>query len=349
MKASVTKTVFGKLPSGKTAHLFNLTNSGGCVAKITNYGAIITELHVPDRHGRLGDVVLGFDNLQPYITNPPYLGATCGRVANRIAKGKFTIDGKKFSLAVNNGPNSLHGGRKGFDKVLWRATPLQGATVRFDYTSADGEEGYPGKLAVTVIMKLTEANELLIDYTATTTKPTAVNLTNHSYFNLAGRGDIKQHLLTLAADFYTPKDSTDIPTGEIRSVKGTPFDFTKPTPIGSRFAKVGAKPPGYDHNFVLRGDTTNSGVPAFAARVTEPTTGRVLDIFTTTPGIQLYTANWFDGTLTGKGGLRYTPHTGVALEAQHLPNSVNTPHFPTTILRPGETYHQLTIHRFATE
>ena len=349
MKPNVTQSVFGKLPSGKTAHLYTLTNARGCVARISNYGAIITELHVPDRNGRLGDVVLGFDNLKQYLTNDYYLGATCGRVANRIAKGKFTLDGKKFSLATNNGPNALHGGRKGFDKVLWRATPLQGATVRLDYTSADGEEGYPGKLAVTVIMKLTDANELLIDYTATTTQPTPINLTNHSYFNLAGRGDIKKHLLTLAADFYTPNDDTQIPTGEIRPVKGTPFDFTKPAAIGARFAKLGGKPQGYDHNFVLRGDATHSGAPAFAARVTEPTTGRVLDIFTTTPGVQLYTANWFDGTLTGKNGIRYTPHTGLALEAQHFPNAVNTPHFPNTILRPGETYRQLTIHRFSTK
>lgn len=349
MKANVTKSVFGKLPSGQTAHLFTLTNAKGSFAKVTNYGAIITELHVPDRQGRLGDVVLGFDNLQQYLTNAPYLGATCGRVANRIAKGKFTVDGKKFSLAVNNGVNALHGGRKGFDKVLWRATPLQGTTVRFDYTSADGEEGYPGKLAVTVIMKLTDANELLIDYTATATKPTPVNLTNHSYFNLAGRGDIKKHLLTLAADFYTPTDATQIPTGEIRPVNGTPFDFTQPTAIGARFAKLGGKPQGYDHNYVLRGDATNSGAPAFAARVTEPTTGRVLEVFTDAPGVQLYTGNWLNGSLTGKGGTVYTPHTGLCLEAQHFPDSINHPHFPNTILRPGETYRQLTIHRFSTK
>lgn len=348
MKATVTKSVFGKLPSGQTAHLFTLTNAKGCVAKITNYGTIITELHVPDRHGRLGDVVLGFDTFPPYLTNAPYLGATCGRVANRIAKGKFTLDGKKFCLAVNNGPNALHGGRRGFDKVLWRATPLRGATVRFDYTSAAGEEGYPGKLAVAVIMKLTDANELLIDYTATTTQPTPINLTNHSYFNLAGRGDIKKHLLTLAADYYTPKSPTNVPTGEIRPVKGTPFDFTQPTPIGKRLAQTGEKERlGYDHNYVLRGDPANSGAPAFAARVTEPTTGRILEIFTTTPGVQLYTGNWLDGSLTGKHGHRYTQHTGVCFEAQHFPNAVNIPHFPSTILRPGETYHQLTIHRFS--
>ncbi len=354
MKANVTKSVFGQLPSGQTAHLFTFTNAQGAVAKITNYGNIITELHVPDRQGQLGDVVLGFDTLAGYLSpayrkSGPYFGATCGRVANRIAQGRFALDGKNFSLATNNGPNALHGGIKGFDKVLWRATPLKGAAVRFDHPSADGMEGYPGKLTVTVIMVLTDANELVIDYTATTTKPTPVNLTNHSYFNLGVRGDIKKHLLTLAADFYTPVDATLIPTGEIRAVRGTPFDFTKPTPIGARFAKIGSRPIGYDHNFILRGEAPKSGAPAFAARVVEPTSGRVLEVFTTEPGVQLYTGNWLDGSLTGKGGMIYAPHTGFCLEAQHFPDSVNRPHFPNTILRPGETYSQLTIHRFSTK
>ena len=354
MKANVTKSVFGKLPSGQIAHLFTLTNAKGVVAKITNYGTVITELHVPDRTGQLGDVVLGFDTLAGYLSpayrkSGPYFGATCGRVANRIANGKFVLAGKNFSLATNNGPNALHGGIRGFDKVLWRATPLKGAAVRFDHTSPDGAEGYPGKLTVTVIMVLTNANELVIDYTATATKPTPVNLTNHSYFNLAGRGDIKKHQLTLAADYYTPKDPTNIPTGEVRPVKGTPFDFTKPAPIGARFAKLGGQPQGYDHNFVLRGDAANSGAPAFAARVVEPISGRVLEVFTTEPGVQLYTANWLDGSLTGKGGMVYAPHTGFCLEAQHFPDSVNRPHFPNTILRPSETYSQLTIHRFSTK
>lgn len=349
MKPNVTKSLFGKLPSGQPVHLFTLVNAKGCVAKIINYGTIITELHVPDRKGRLGDVVLGFDHLKPYLTNPPYLGATCGRVANRTAKGRFTLDGKKYSLAVNNGPNTLHGGRKGFDKVLWRAKALRGAAVRFDYTSADGEEGYPGQLAVTVIMVLTNANELVIDYAATTTKPTPINLTNHTYFNLAGRGSIKQHQLVLAADFYTPTDATQIPTGEIRPVKGTPFDFTKPTTVGARFAKLGGKPQGYDHNYVLRGDATNSGAPAFAARLTEPKSGRVLELFTTTPGVQLYTGNWLNDSLIGKRGAVLAQHTGLCLETQHFPNAVNIPHFPNTILRPGETYRQLTIHRFTTK
>lgn len=352
MKATVTKSVFGKLPSGKTAHLFTLTNANGLVARLTNYGTTITELHVPDRQGKLGDVVLGFDTLAGYLSpayrkSGPYFGATCGRVANRIAKGRFTLDGKTFSLATNNGPNALHGGLRGFDKVLWRATPLKGAAVRFDYASADGDEGYPGKLTVTVVMVLTDSNELVIDYTATTTKATPISLTNHSYFNLAGRGDVKKHVLTLAADFYTPVDATLIPTGEIRAVNRTALDFTKPVAIGARFAKLGGERPGYDHNFVLRGDPTNSGAPALAAHVVEPTSGRVLEVFTTEPGLQLYTANWLDGSLTGKNGNIYGPHGGFALEAQHFPDSINHPHFPNTILRPGETYHQLTIHRFS--
>jgi aldose 1-epimerase len=348
MKATVARATFGQLPSGRAADLFTLTNSRGLVAKITNYGTILTELHVPDRKGRLGDVVCGFDNLAQYLERHPYFGCTVGRVANRIAGGKFMLDGRAYSLAVNNGPNALHGGLKGFDKVLWQAMPLRGATVRFDYTSADGEEGYPGKLAVTVIMKLTDANEFLIDYTATTTKPTPINLTNHSYFNLAGQGDIKAHKLMIAADFYTPSGPSLIPTGEVRPVKGTPLDFTRPTAVGARFAKLGGKPQGYDHNFVLRGDATNSGQPGLCARVVEAGSGRVMEVFTTEPGVQLYTANWLDGSLVGKGGVVYVRHCGLCLETQHFPNSINIPHFPDTVLKPGETYHQLTICRFST-
>jgi aldose 1-epimerase len=348
MKATVVKSPFGKLHSRQPVDLFTLRNANGLIARITNYGTILTELHVPDRKGQLADVVLGFDSLAPYLKRHPYFGCTTGRVANRIAGGKFMLEGKVYSLAVNNGPNALHGGRKGFDKKLWRATPLRGATVRFDYTSADGEEGYPGKLAVTVIMKLTDANEFLIDYTATTTKPTPINLTNHSYFNLAGHGDIKDHKLMIAADFYTPKSPTNVPTGEIRPVKGTPLDFTRPTAVGARFAKLGGQPHGYDHNFILRGDATNSGTPAFCARAVEPRSGRVMEVFTTEPGVQLYTANYLDGSLVGKGGFVYDRHSGLCLEAQHFPNSINIPHFPSTVLRPGETYYQLTLYRFST-
>ena len=348
MKATVAKCSFGRLPSGRAVDLFTLRNANGLEARITNYGTIITELRVPDRKGRLADVVLGFDHLRPYLKRHPYFGCTVGRVANRIAGGRFRLEGKAYALAVNNGPNALHGGIRGFDKVLWKATPLRGTTVRFDYTSADGEEGYPGRVTVTVIMKLTNANELLMDYTATATKPTPINLTNHSYFNLAGGGDIKGHKLMIAADFYTPKSPTNVPTGEVRPVKGTPLDFTRPTAIGARFAKLGGKPQGYDHNFVLRGDATNSGLPAFCARVLEPRSGRVMEVFTTEPGMQLYTANWLDGSLTGKGGIVYGRHCGLCLETQHFPNSINIPHFPNAVLRPGEIYGQITIYRFST-
>ncbi len=348
MKATVARSAFGMLPPNRTVDLFTLTNANGLVARITNYGTILTELHVPDRKGRLCDVVLGFDNLGQYFKGHPYFGCTVGRVANRIAGGKFRLGGKTYTLAVNNGPNALHGGIKGFDKVLWKATPLRGAAVRFDYTSADGEEGYPGKLRVTVTMKLTDANELLIDYTATTTKPTPLNLTNHSYFNLAGQGDIKDHKLLIAADFFTPKSPANVPTGEVRPVRGTPLDFTRPMAIGARFAKLGGKPQGYDHNFVLRGDATNAGQPGFCARVVEPRSGRVMEVFTTEPGVQLYTANWLDGSLVGKRGVVYGRHCGLCLETQHFPNSINIPHFPSTVLRPGETYGQTTVYRFST-
>lgn len=358
MKATVTSSLFGRLPDGRPVRLFTLANRHGVVARITNYGTIITELHVPDRAGRLADVVLGFDNLAQYLKGHPHFGCTTGRVANRIARGVFVLDGRTYKLAANQPPNHLHGGRKGFDKVLWRARPLPGAAVRFDYTSPDGEEGYPGELRVTVIMTLTDANELVLDYTARTNRPTPINLTNHSYFNLAGRGDIKRHRLMIAADFYTPTDATLIPTGAIFPVKDTPLDFSRLTAIGARFDMLGTQPPGYDHNFVLRGDPEGfqhgavcRGTPerpAFCARLVEPRSGRVMEVFTTEPGMQLYTANWLDGSLVGKGGVRYERHAGVCLETQHFPNSVNIPHFPSTILRPGQTYRQTTIYRFST-
>lgn len=348
MKTSVTTTRFGQLADRTTVHLFTLTNANDLVCKITNYGTIITELHVPDRAGQLGDIVLGFDNLAQYLKGHPHFGCTTGRVANRIAKGTFSLDGKTYKLAVNNGPNHLHGGPRGFDKVLWKARPLKGAAVRFDYTSPDGDQGFPGEATVAVVMSLTDANELVLEYTATTNKATPINLTNHSYFNLAGCGDIKRHKLMITADLYTPTDATLIPTGEIRPVKRTPLDFTKLTAVGARFAKLGGKPDGYDHNFVLRGDATNSGAPAFCARVVEPKSGRVMEVFTTEPGVQLYTANWLDGSLAGKGGIVYRQHAGLCLETQHFPNSINIPHFPSTILRPGQTYRQTTVHRFLT-
>jgi aldose 1-epimerase len=343
MKATLKKSSFGKLPDGKVVDLYTLANAHGLVARITNYGTIITELHVPDRNGKLVDIVLGFDNLDPYLKKHPFFGCTVGRMANRIAKGAFTLDGRIYQLAVNNGPNHLHGGLKGFDKVLWEAEPQAGATVRFSYTSPDGEEGYPGTLLVAVTMALTDANELRIDYSATTDKPTPVNLTNHTYFNLAETGDVLGHELMLAANAYTPSDANLIPTGEIRPVKGTPMDFTSPEPIGSRFSQLRCSPVGYDHNFVL-----NSGgkTMALAARVHEPGIGRVMEVHTTEPGVQLYTANFLDGKLTGKGGFVYRQHSGFCLETQHFPDAVNQPAFPSVILRPGRTYRQTTVFKF---
>jgi aldose 1-epimerase len=345
MRPSVQVSDFGKLPDGRPVALFTLTNANGLVAKVTDYGTIITELRVPDRAGKSGDIVLGFDNLAQYLQTHPYFGATVGRVANRIAKGRFTLDGKTYALAVNNGPNHLHGGITGFDKVIWKAQPQDAAAVKFSYTSADGEEGYPGELAVTVLIALTDKNELSIDYTAVTNKPTPINLTNHSYFILAGEGDVLNHELLIAADRFTPKDENSIPTGEIRPVKGTPMDFTTPHAIGARFSQLTEKPVGYDHNFVL-----NSGGKklALAARVFEPKTGRVMEVLTTEPGVQLYTSNYLDGSLTGKRGIVYRQYAGLCLETQHYPDSVNQPGFPSIILRPGQTYRQTTVHKFAT-
>jgi aldose 1-epimerase len=345
MKASIERTGFGTLPDGATADLFTLTNANGLVAKVTNYGTILTELRVPDRTGKLGDVVLGFDNLAQYAAGHPYFGCTVGRVANRIAKGKFTLDGKTYDLAVNNGPNHLHGGLKGFDKVLWRAEPQAGAAVKFDYTSPDGEEGYPGKVDATVVISLTDANELRIDYTAVTDRATPVNLTNHSYFNLAGAGDVLSHEMMITASRFTPADSTSIPTGEIQSVRGTPMDFTAPKPIGARFAELPFRPVGYDHNYVL---DSRGGELALAARVFEPVTGRVMELYTTQPGVQFYTANYLDGSLRGKGGIAYGRHAAFCLETQHFPDAVNKPAFPSVILRPNQTYRQTTVHRFLT-
>src|SRR6185369_16715025 len=345
MKANVQRAEFGKLPNGTPVELFTLTNSSGLVAKVSNYGTIITELHVPDRAGKTGDIVLGFDHLEQYLKGHPYFGCTVGRVANRIAKGRFILEGKTYNLAVNNGPNHLHGGLVGFDKVVWHAEPQSGASVKFTYTSADGEESYPGQVAVTVVVTLTDANELSIDYSAVTDKPTPVNLTNHSYFNLAGEGDVLNHEMMIAADHFTPKDEASIPTGEIKPVKGTPMDFTTPHPIGSRFSQIEEKPAGYDHNYVLNSGGKSLGL---AARVFEPKTGRVMEVRTTEPGVQLYTANYLDGSLTGKRGLVYRQHCAFCLETQHFPDSVNHPQFPSTVLRPGQTYRQTTVHKFTT-
>lgn len=346
MKASVKTVRFGQLADGTPVDLFTLTNAHGLVARITNYGTIITGLHVPDRAGKPGDVVLGFDNLAQYLAGHPYFGCTTGRVANRISNGRFTLDGKTYTLALNNGTYHLHGGVKALDKVVWKAAPQTGASVRFTHLSPDGEEGYPGNLDLAVLMTLTDANELVIDYTATTDLPTPINLTNHSYFNLAGTGDVLGHELQVFADFHTPSNEELIPTGEIRSVAGTPLDFREARPIGSRFAELTGTPQGYDNNFVLRGP---SATPALAARVFEPGSGRVMEVLTTEPGIQLYTGNFLDGSLTGKGGTVYRQHTGFCLETQHFADAVNQPHFPSIILRPGQTYRHTTAHRFSTQ
>ncbi len=344
--AGVKRADFGRTADGTPVEIFTLTNAHGLSAKITKYGTIITELHVPDRNGKFGDVVLGFDNLEQYLKGHPFFGAVAGRVANRIAGAQFELDGKTYKLAANNGPNSLHGGKKGFDKYVWKAEPQAGAAVKFTHSSPDGDEGYPGKVDVTMVMSLTDANELTIDYTAVTDAPTPINLTNHSYFNLACGGDILKHELRLVADQYTPAGPGLIPTGEIRSVKGTPFDFTTAQPIGARLAEIGAEPPGYDTNFVLR---PGGPGPRLAARVREPGSGRVLEVLTTEPAVQFYTGNFLNGSVTGKGGTAYGRHSGFCLETQHFPDSVHHANFPSTILRPGQTYRQTTVHRFSTE
>jgi aldose 1-epimerase len=348
-RASVQKQVFGKTPDGTEVDLYTLTNASGMTAKIMTYGAILTELDVPDRDGKSEDVTLGFDSLKDYLAGHPFFGATVGRVANRVAKGRFTLDGKEYKLATNNGPNSLHGGLKGFDKVVWKAEPqtvADGAAVKFEYVSKDGEEGYPGTLTATVTYTLTNENELRLDYTATTDKATPVNLTNHTYFNLAGAksGDILDHELMLAADKYTPSDDTLIPTGEIKPVKDMPLDFTIPRRIGERINQLKGDPVGYDHNFVLNSEGKKL---ALAARVRDPKTGRVMEMYTTEPGVHFYTGNFLDGKQTGRGGVVYKKHAGFCLEAQHFPDSVNHPNFPSMILKPGETYKQTTIYKFS--
>ncbi len=348
-QGKVEKMVFGKTADGTTVDLYVLSN-GKMTAKVMTLGGIVTELHVPDRDGKLADVVLGFDNLDSYLAGHPHFGAITGRFANRIAKGRFTLDGKEYKLAVNNGPNSLHGGLKGFDKVVWKGEDVSGPdgpAVKMSYLSRDGEEGYPGNLSVSVTYTVTGDDALRIDYSATTDKATPVNLTNHSYFNLSGpaSGPILNHELMLAADDYTVADETLIPTGEIKSVRGTPLDFTTPTPIGARFDQLPGDPKGYDHNYVIRHDSRS---PALAARVYEPKSGRVMEMFTTEPGVQFYTANFLDGKLKGIGGVSYSKHQAFCLEAQHFPDSVNHDSFPLTILRPESTYKQTTIYKFST-
>jgi aldose 1-epimerase len=336
---------FGRTPDGTAVELYTLTNDRGLKAKIMTYGATLVSLEVPDRTGKLGDIVLGYDALDGYMKSSPYFGSIVGRYGNRIAKGRFVLDGVTYQLATNNRENHLHGGIKGFDKVVWKAEPRREAGavgVKLTYLSRDGEEGYPGNLAITVVYSLTNNSEIKISYEATTDKATPVNLTHHSYFNLAGEGDVLGHELTIDADSYTPVDTGLIPTGEIRPVADSPFDFTTPHTIGERIAQVEG---GYDHNFVLRG---GEGMMALAVRVFEPKSGRVMEISTTEPGLQFYSGNFLDGTITGKGGKVYLKHHGFCLETQHFPDSPNKPDFPSTILRPGAVYRSLTIHKFLT-
>jgi aldose 1-epimerase len=324
-----------------------LTNSSGNVVKIITYGATVTQIWVPDHAGKQADIVLGFDDFPGYIRNDPWFGAIVGRVANRIAKGKFTLDGREYSLEINNPPNNLHSGMKDLSRVVWKGegiTVPRGAAVRFTYLSPDGDEGFPGKLSLIVTYTLTDRNELKIDYSAKTDKATPVNLTNHSYFNLGGGPDILADVAFIDADRYTPLDSTQIPTGEVAPVKGTPLDFTKPTAIGERIAEMKGDPGGYDHNLVLRGEP---GKLRLAARVSDPVSGRQLEVWTTEPAVQFYTANSLNGSIAGKGGVRYAKHSAFCLETQHYPDSVNHPNFPSTILKPGSTYRQETIYRFS--
>jgi aldose 1-epimerase len=355
----------GETPSGMvevsdfdSIKLYTLKNNAGTEVKVTNYGATITSIVVPDRNGRLDDIVLGYHRVEDYMNavDKPYFGAVVGRYGNRIAKGEFTLDGETYTLAVNNPPNHLHGGTIGFDKVIWDAKPISGKNftgLELTYLAKDGEEGYPGNLAVTVRYKLNESNELVVEYQATTDKATPVNLTQHSYFNLAGEGNgnTLKHELYINADHYTPVDDTLIPTGEIMPVKNTPFDFTSPKAVGRDIAqkneqlKYGG---GYDHNFVLnKGE--KPGEMTLAASVFEPNSGRFLEIFTEEPGIQFYSGNFLDGRLKGKAGLPYLYRGAVVLETQHYPDSPNQPNFPNTILKPNETYSSKTIFRFSTK
>ncbi len=338
---------FGKTSDGREIHLFTLTNDRGMEVKIINYGGIITSLKVPDRKENVADVVLGHDTLEGYENRSRYFGALIGRHANRIARGRFSINGTSYALAQNNGPNHLHGGQKGFDKVAWESKEIDGNGLELSYLSADGEEGYPGNLQVRVTYILGTNNELRIEYFAATDQNTIVNLTNHSYFNLAGGGTILDHELLIDADAFTPIRSGLIPAGEIRNVKGTPMDFTRPTSIGARINDDYEQltlAGGYDHNYVLR---SAEGSLARAATVYEPIAGRVLDVFTTQPGMQFYSGNFLDGSIVGKNSQAYIKHSGCCFETQHFPDSPNQPSFPSTILQPGEEYRHTTIWKFS--
>ena len=343
------KESYGKTKGGEAVDLYTLSNAGGLTAKITNYGGIVTHLLVPDAKGQVADVVLGFDSLDGYLGTHPYFGAIVGRYGNRIANGRFKLNGTVYKLAVNNDANALHGGLEGFDKKVWTAREAGPQSLELTYLSKDGEEGYPGNLTTVVRYTLTDANEIRIDYEATTDKPTVLNVTNHTYFNLSGEGngDILGHELTLEADRYTPVDAGLIPTGVLAPVEGTPFDFRRPTAVGARInadhqqIKVGK---GYDHNYVLNGP---AGTLALAARVRDPKSGRVLEVSTTQPGVQFYSGNFLDGTVKGKGGKAYPQRAALCLETQHFPDSPNRPNFPSVVLQPGAKFQSTTVWKFS--
>lgn len=352
----LTEEPFGTTPSGEAVRRFTLRNRVGLTVRALDYGGTITSIVTPDREGRPADIVLGFDALEPYLACNGYFGALVGRYCNRIARGRFTLDDATYELAVNDGPNHLHGGLRGFDKVVWSAEPFEREAARgvvLRYVSPDGEEGYPGELAATVTYTLTDDDELVVDYHATTNRPTHVNLTSHGYFNLAGAGsgDVLDHELTIAASTFTPVDATLIPTGELRPVAGTPFDFRVPTPIGAR---IDADDPqislgtGYDHNFAL--DRDDAGVAlTLAARLEDPGSGRWMEIHTTEPGLQLHSANFLDGSWHGPDGRPFHKRGAICLEIQRFPDSPNHPDFPSTVLRPGEELRARTTHRFGTD
>ncbi|MGK9167271.1 galactose mutarotase [Inquilinus limosus] len=354
LAASIEKRPFGTTADGTAVELYTLTN-GRMSVNILTYGGIVQAINVPDRDGKSGNIALGFATLDDYLTKNPYFGTITGRYANRIAKGAFTLDGQTYKLATNNGPNALHGGLAGFDKKVWKAKEIQGADdagLELTYTSPDGEEGYPGTLTAKVTYTVTANNELRIDYEATTDKLTIVNLTNHTYFNLAGEGagSILDHELMLNASAFTPVDATLIPTGEIVKVAGGPMDFTIPAAIGARIRDNDQQlvfGRGYDHNWVL--DKPSAGALSLAARVREPMTGRVMEVLTTEPGIQFYAGNFLDASLVGTSGRMYRQADGFCLETQHFPDSPNHPEFPSTVLKPGDVYKTTTVYRFATD
>jgi aldose 1-epimerase len=349
--SSAPATPFGTA-DGKPVTLYTLKNAKGSEAKIMNYGGIVQSLTVADKNGKFDDIVLGYDDVAGYIKVTPYFGCLVGRYGNRIGGAKFTLDGQTYTLATNNGPNSLHGGIKGFDKVVWNVVKATDNSLELQYLSKDGEEGFPGNLNVTAVYTLTDDNELKLTFHATTDKATVVNLTHHSYFNLRGQGngDILGHEVYINADKTTPVDSTLITTGEFADVTGTPFDFRKSTAIGARIDDpntVLQYGPGYDHNWVV--NQAKPGELTLQARVTEPTTGRVMEVWSDEPGLQFYAGNFLDGTITGKGGKVYQRRTGFCMEPQHYPDSPNKPQFPSTVLRPGQTYHNTIIYKFSTK